>query len=386
VGLRRRPVLAALTAALLVCESVPALAQSGVALLERGLARFNRGDLKAAEKLFERAARALPAGSDRAQAYLHLGLAQAYQERFAAAKRAFVLALMDDAKISVDRDRVPPKVSAAFDEARSTIGGELVVEGGPPGARLEIGGKVVAELPAAQKLEAGEHEVRVLDRDGKPLFAERVTVRPGDRRLVRVVTAPAPVKPPAEPPAPPAEVAKAPVAPTEPPRPKPAEPAPEPPKVTKPVPPPPPREPEPPAPPPKPPSIVERPPTPVAPRPPPLAPLPAPDRDWFTARRVGGIAALSSAAVLGFLSLGFGLSAKNAEDEFATARQGGSYNIALQLQREAESRAKWSNVFLVLGGAAAAAGIVLVAWPTAKKAPVATVTPMGAGVALRVDY
>src|SRR5207253_1104401 len=119
----------------------------------------------------ERAVRALPAGPQRAQAFLHLGLARAYLQKYDAARRAFASAVTDDPTVHIDADRVPPEVRDAFAAARASVTGTLVVEGGPAGARLEVDGKDVAPLPATQTLPAGEHEVRVLDAEGKPVHS-----------------------------------------------------------------------------------------------------------------------------------------------------------------------------------------------------------------------
>src|SRR5438874_12901807 len=89
---RRRSVVAIATAISFFAHGLPALAQSGKSLFLQGLKRFNKGELKPAEKLLERAVRALPAGPQRAQAFLHLGLARAYLQKYDAARRAFARA------------------------------------------------------------------------------------------------------------------------------------------------------------------------------------------------------------------------------------------------------------------------------------------------------
>jgi hypothetical protein len=107
---------------------------------------------------------------------------------------------------------------------------------------------------------------------------------------------------------------------------------------------------------------------------------------WFTPRRTAGATALATSVVLGFVSLGFGLSAKGAEDRLREARGGANEDLVIQLQSDAQSRARLSNLFLGVAAAAAATGIVLVVWPSGANRPAARVVPTGNGAALALEY
>jgi hypothetical protein len=102
--------------------------------------------------------------------------------------------------------------------------------------------------------------------------------------------------------------------------------------------------------------------------------------------RVAGVSTLAGGALLGFLSLGFGLSAKQAEEDFQAAKRNGPFDLAYQYQQDAQSRAQWANIFLAIGGAALATGAVLVLWPRGDDRPTARVVPAGLGATLAMEF
>lgn len=409
---KHRAILGVIALGTLLVPAWPAAAGEAQDALARGLRLFNVGELKPAEKVLSRAVGLLPKGSERAKAYLHLGLAKAYQEKFGSAKRDFVRALTDDALVTIDRERVPPPVRDAFDEARSTVTGTMVLGKGPDGARVEIDGQAKGGLPQSQALVVGEHQVRIIGADGKELVAHKLVVRAGEKYelalpVTEVAAAPSPAVP-----TPVLPTATTPVSPTS----AVALPAVKPPKTPQPV-----AEPaaaeaaaakpavakpavaEPavaePAVPPADPQVIREP---LASLPPlskePLA-LVADDlkggdaaagaeggERWFTTRRVVGVFTLSGGVVLGFLGLGYGLAAKGAEDEFRNARAQGSFEQVLQLARDAQDRARYSNVFLAVGGCLAAAGLVVTLWPGGQDRPSARLVPAPGGALLAMEF
>jgi hypothetical protein len=114
-------------------------AEEGAELLHRGVELLNQGDFREAEKTLARAVRALPKGSPRAGALLKLGIVVAIRGKTAAAKEAFARALGDDPTVTLDPEGTRPDVFALFVQTRAALSGTLVVEGGPPGATLQIG-------------------------------------------------------------------------------------------------------------------------------------------------------------------------------------------------------------------------------------------------------
>lgn len=364
---KHRAPFAAIALFFFAWQSLPALADEGDAALERGMRLFNSGELKAAEKMLERAVGLLPPGKGRAKAHLHLGLTRAYLEKFAAAKREFVRALTEDPTTVVDTERVPPPVRQAFEEARSTVTGTLVLEGGPKGARAEIDGKDRGPLPHRSTLLVGEHKVRVLAADGRAISTETLALRAGERRVVRIV----------------AETVRVPVIVAQPkptpiavlppkPRETPKEPAVEPidPKTIS----------EP---------LASLPPLPTGPQrveegaESPLAPESG--DAWFTKRRIAGLVTTSAGVLSAFLGLGFGLAAKGAENDFRRAvTEGTNFSEVLRLQSDAQSRARTSNILLTVGAGVFAAGLVFTLWPAKSERPAAKLaaTPSGAVLAL----
>lgn len=362
---------ATLAVVALLCFSsqlVRAYADEGDDALARGLKLFDSGELKAAETVFERATKLLPSGKRRAQAHLHLGLARAYQEKFAAAKREFVRALTEDPAVKVDPERVPPAVRNAFDEARQSVTGTIILEGGPPGARAEIDGKDHGPLPHTATLRVGEHKIRVVAADGKEISTEQALVRAGERRVVRIVSQ---------------TVAVAVPTPTAPPKPTfvivekrgdPAEPPVEQPDAK---------------------TVAE-----------PLAGLPplqpealaaaesksgaeddgSGDDSWFTKRRIAGLLTLAAGTATAFLGMGFGLSARGAQDEFENARQTGPFERVLAAQNAANDRSKYANILLSVGGGLVAAGLVITLWPASKERPSAKLAPTPGGVTLALEF
>ena len=167
----RRQMASCLLVGLALGWAVPAFADDADALIDQGLELREHGKDAEALALFERAYSASPTPRAKAQ----IALAEQALGRWAAAEKDLGAALASSA------DPWIVKYKDALDGALATVRthlGDLILNGGAPGAEVKVDGEKAAVLPASGplRLVVGTHTLEVRA-DGYYPWSQPVTIR-----------------------------------------------------------------------------------------------------------------------------------------------------------------------------------------------------------------
>ncbi len=157
----------ALLASVLVLAAAPSKVGTGPApsKLQIGQAEFNRGDFLAALRTLDAAAAETSDEGRLARIHLLRGQCFAARQDFAAAERAFALALENDPEVTLDPSKVDPARVRVLDGLRNRLRGELRVRADRPGAQVAVDGKVLGQVPLKSSVPIGRHTVEVKSSD-----------------------------------------------------------------------------------------------------------------------------------------------------------------------------------------------------------------------------
>lgn len=151
------------------------VAAPGRGRLDAAQRAFADADFEAALKSLEGAAAESRDDATSEAVFLLQGRCHAALGDFAAAERAFELALDANPQASLDASKVDPSVVKLLDALRGRLEGRLVVRA--PGAQVSVDGAAKGEAPLELSLPLGPHEVKLAWADGSAGVAT-VSVRP----------------------------------------------------------------------------------------------------------------------------------------------------------------------------------------------------------------
>jgi tetratricopeptide (TPR) repeat protein len=134
--------------------------------LQRGVALYESGSVDEAARVLAQALPTLSSPRDRATAWLYRGLIHADRRDFATARRFFREALVEDPRVSPDRERVFPAVLELFAGVRQGVLGTLEVSASEKNARVVVDERSLGNAPMTARLPVGEHTVKVISADG----------------------------------------------------------------------------------------------------------------------------------------------------------------------------------------------------------------------------
>lgn len=175
-------------AALLAAQS-PSTSTSSSAVAN-GVELYHRGEFEASIHVLSEAVDRIDEPSERARAWLFVGLAQAVLGAWNDARASFRHALVDDPEIAPDNRRVPPAIVSAFGDVRDTVKGHLEINADAR-AKVFIDRVEVGTTPFAGDVSVGRKHVRLLSEDAhQEAVSEAVLVRAGQTTRIEAALHP----------------------------------------------------------------------------------------------------------------------------------------------------------------------------------------------------
>lgn len=151
-------------------------AQPATDAIERAAKHYSDGEFELALRVLQHAINVTKDSQQLAQLHLSLGVNYAVIGFIEKARAAFRTALAFFPTVDVDPHTYKPSLVNLFRDVRSEMTGELWINLDREDVTLWVDKERVQELPYRKQISVGTHDIEVLDREGKQLYAKTVIV------------------------------------------------------------------------------------------------------------------------------------------------------------------------------------------------------------------